>query len=145
MTITRYRKRPVEVDTIEWTGSNINELIDFTGGDFRLVNPDDGDFAPDVTAKVYDRLHDTWVGVKTGQHVIHGVKGEFYPIDPEVLATTYEPASEAPQSSAQETIARVTALHEQWVKAGTPPLGVPLSRWWDARLAEQHAAINGPA
>lgn len=45
--------------------------------------------------------------------------------------------------SAEDTVTRVIALHEQWVKAGPPPLGVPLARWWDARLAEQHAAIIG--
>jgi septal ring factor EnvC (AmiA/AmiB activator) len=42
-------------------------------------------------------------------------------------------------------LARVTALYEQWVKAGPPPLGVLLARWWDARLVELHAAIRPPA
>lgn len=87
--VVRYRKRPIEVDTIQWTGNNIDDLIDFTGGDFLLVAPGEG-YAPDITAKVYDKLHDTWVGVKTGQHVVHGVQGEFYPIDEAVLAETYE-------------------------------------------------------
>ncbi|WP_060888678.1 hypothetical protein [Streptomyces scabiei] len=36
------------------------------------------------------------------------------------------------------------ALYEQWVKAGPPPLGTPLSRWWDRRLAELHAALDKP-
>lgn len=88
--IVRRRKRPVEVDTIQWTGSNLDDLIDFTGGDFLLVDAIEGTFAPDITAKVYDNLHDTWVGVKTGQHVVRGVKGELYPIDEDVLADTYE-------------------------------------------------------
>lgn len=39
---------------------------------------------------------------------------------------------------------RVTALYEQWVKAGPPPLGVPLARWWDKRLAELHTALDQP-
>jgi hypothetical protein len=42
-------------------------------------------------------------------------------------------------------LARVTALCEQWVKAGPPPLGVSVARWWDARLVELHAAIRPPA
>lgn len=37
---------------------------------------------------------------------------------------------------------RVTALYEQWVKAGPPPLGVSLARWWDKRLVELRNAIN---
>lgn len=159
MTITRYRKRPVEVDTIRWTGDNVDALIDFTGGDFLLVKPDEGGFAPDVTAKVYDELHDTWVGVKTGQHIVRGVKGEHYPIAEDVLAETYELATPVPAAteatelettarvlaglhrSAEQDVTRVIALYEQWVKAGPPPLGVSLSRWWDARLVELHHAI----
>jgi hypothetical protein len=45
---------------------------------------------------------------------------------------------------AETRLGRVAALHEQWVKAGAPPLGVPLARWWDKRLAEQHKAIHAP-
>lgn len=44
--------------------------------------------------------------------------------------------------SAEDTVTRVITLHEQWVKAGPPPLGAPLARWWDARLAELHNAIQ---
>lgn len=42
-------------------------------------------------------------------------------------------------------LARVTGLYEQWVKAGPPPLGVPLARWWDARLVELHDVIRPAA
>lgn len=45
---------------------------------------------------------------------------------------------------ADGTVGRVTGLHEEWVKAGPPPLGVPLARWWDRRLAELHDAIVPP-
>ncbi|MGV9282148.1 hypothetical protein [Streptomyces sp. NPDC003730] len=44
--------------------------------------------------------------------------------------------------SAEDTVTRVITLHEQWVAAGPPPLGAPLARWWDARLAELHNAIQ---
>jgi hypothetical protein len=43
---------------------------------------------------VFDVLHESWVGVKTGQWVIRGVAGEFYPIDEAVLAETYEPVAD---------------------------------------------------
>ncbi|MFI1677023.1 hypothetical protein [Streptomyces sp. NPDC020607] len=41
-------------------------------------------------------------------------------------------------------VQRVTALYEQWVKAGPPPLGASMNRWWDARLVELHNAILPP-
>jgi hypothetical protein len=37
---------------------------------------------------------------------------------------------------------RVTALYEQWVHAGPPPLGASMARWWDKRLAELRAALQ---
>lgn len=47
--------------------------------------------------------------------------------------------------SAEETVTRVIDLYEQWVKAGAPPLGTPMSRWWDRRLVELRGAIHGGA
>ncbi|MFC7906437.1 hypothetical protein [Streptomyces nigra] len=46
--------------------------------------------------------------------------------------------------SAEQDVSRVIDLYEQWVKAGPPPLGTPVSRWWDARLVELHDAILPP-
>ncbi|AYD81660.1 hypothetical protein SEA_KROMP_59 [Streptomyces phage Kromp] len=100
MTITRYRKLPTEVDTIQWTGSNEAAVQAFTGGpgffhaldDTNRESSDD----PQATARVFDKLHSTWVLVYTGQHIVRGVKGEYYPIAEDVLAETYEPAPSAP-------------------------------------------------
>lgn len=47
--------------------------------------------------------------------------------------------------SAEQDVTRVIGLYEQWVKAGPPPLGVSLARWWDGRLVELHDAILPPA
>lgn len=44
----------------------------------------------------------------------------------------------------EAVIQRVSDLYEQWVKAGPPPLGEPLARWWDKRLVELHHAIVPP-
>jgi hypothetical protein len=44
--------------------------------------------------------------------------------------------------SAEQDVSRVTALYEQWVQAGPPPLGTSISRWRDARLAEMWAALS---
>ncbi|MDX3637844.1 hypothetical protein PV728_48270, partial [Streptomyces europaeiscabiei] len=35
-------------------------------------------------------------------------------------------------------------LRDRWVKAGPPPLGTSISRWWDRRLVELAAALNTP-
>ncbi|MCZ4611922.1 hypothetical protein O3S80_50885 [Streptomyces sp. Lzd4kr] len=46
--------------------------------------------------------------------------------------------------SAHEDVKRVTALYEQWVKAGPPPIGTSTARWWDARLVELRDAVLPP-
>lgn len=43
--------------------------------------------------------------------------------------------------NADADVQRVIALYEQWVKAGAPPLGTSISRWWDQRLAELRGAL----
>jgi hypothetical protein len=47
--------------------------------------------------------------------------------------------------SAEEDVTRVIGLYERWVKAGPPPLGTSLARWWDARLGELRTALNPDA
>lgn len=41
-------------------------------------------------------------------------------------------------------LSRVIDLYEQWCKAGPPPLGTSVSRWWDRRLVELRHAIVEP-
>jgi hypothetical protein len=53
-------------------------------------------------------------------------------------------ALDAQEASAEAATGRVRALLARWVKAGAPPLGVSLSRWWDKRLVELNTALDGP-
>lgn len=59
-----------------------------------------------------------------------------------ILPATRITATLARDSEAD--VSRVISLYERWVKAGPPPLGVSLSRWWDKRLVELHNAILPP-
>ena len=93
-----YRKKPVVIEAVRWTGGNVDEIHELTGrghfdvlGDQDRANCDD----PEATATVFDKLHSTWVLVMTGQWIIRGVKGEFYPCADEVFTETYEPADGA--------------------------------------------------
>jgi hypothetical protein len=90
--VQRFRKRPVEVEVLEWTGENLAELEDWTGGMFRQLAPGKmyRSVRGDATAEVFDRLHDRWIPVWRGDGIVRGVQGEHYPITPEVLAETYD-------------------------------------------------------
>jgi hypothetical protein len=62
------------------------------------------------------------------------------------LATAREAFASATTRAAraEAALARVQALADSWVKAGPPPLGTPLARWWDKRLVELNAALGEP-
>jgi hypothetical protein len=49
------------------------------------------------------------------------------------------------ESDAEQRVQRIAELRDRWLMAGPPPLGTPLARWWDKRLAELNAALDEPA
>lgn len=89
--MARYRTKPFEIEAIQYTGDNLDEIVLFTGPEnFYELNDDDKVDDPGMAAEVFNKLHSTWVGVYRGQWIIKGSKGEFYPIDNEVFRTMYE-------------------------------------------------------
>lgn len=88
----KYRKKPVVIEAMRFDGTNYRALRVFTDNDFCMVAPEDRTDDPECIAEVYDKLHSTWIGVKAGQWIIRGLKGEFYPCDPQVFENTYEVA-----------------------------------------------------
>lgn len=96
----KYRKKPVVIDAIQWTGANKREIFDFlTNGNC----PDEymtSDF-PIVSNNFYI---DKWkvpggLVIKTlegehlaniGDYIIRDVHGEFYPCKPDIFRETYE-------------------------------------------------------
>jgi len=79
--VSAYRKKPVVIDALLWTGENFDDVASFMG----------------VAAPYFDNgyvLIDTLEGTMKavpGDWIIKGVKGEFYPVAPDVFEQTYEP------------------------------------------------------
>lgn len=90
-----FRKRPVEIQAIQFDGTNHDDIQAFAAGCFETV--DTAIFGNDskVVAQVWDQLHHTWVGVKVGDWIVRGVSGEFYPVDKDVMEQTYEEVCDA--------------------------------------------------
>ena len=88
----RFRSKPTEIEAVQFTGANGMELVEFTENNFRVFNVEDRENCddPEATAAVFDVLHSTWVLVYTGNWIIKGTKGEFYPCNEEVFAEKYE-------------------------------------------------------
>lgn len=81
-----YRKKPVVIKAIQWTGNNFDDLAELVGDDpsLKKITCDESD----GTLKVHT-MEGTLIA-KPGDYIIRGVKGELYPCDPEVFALTYE-------------------------------------------------------
>ena len=85
-------------------GDNFAEVQSLTGAAlFVQVDPEDRLEDPEIVAQVFDRLHSTWVGVKSDQWIIRGVQGEFYPCAPDVFVATYDPELSEFQTSGMLT------------------------------------------
>ena len=94
----KYRKKPIVIEALCWTGTNLREVIDFTG-----LHPSANKWTWEeyeaVVAKDGFKIF-TLEGahlVSVGDYVIRGVKGEFYACKPDIFAMTYENALAAQQ------------------------------------------------
>lgn len=81
-----YRKLPVTIEAIQWTGFNHDEVVDF--GSYAYVSYD---YRDDKAIQLWNILENCWVRCPAGHWIIKGVKGEIYPCDQEVFEQTYEP------------------------------------------------------
>lgn len=87
-TAMKYRKLPVEIEAITWTGDNVDEAKTFLGHDFAGTKP--------VVDGVYLLIHtlenpENPFHAPPGWMVIEGVKGEHYACAPDIFDATYEP------------------------------------------------------
>jgi hypothetical protein len=86
----QYRKRPVVIEAVRWTGDNLAEIKQFTaqlnkagissdaGGSFIVIPTLEGNMSANV-----------------GDWIIKGVAGEFYPCKPYIFDRTYEKVTDA--------------------------------------------------
>ena len=95
----KYRKKPIVVEAIKWTGDNLREIIDLTG----LHKS-----AESWIWEEYERVV-SLEGLKiftlegplnapVGHWIIRGIAGESYPIEPGIFERTYEKVEKAPQN-----------------------------------------------
>ncbi|MFI2620388.1 hypothetical protein [Streptomyces sp. NPDC018584] len=89
MTVSRFRKKPVEIEAVQIVNGNTLEVVDFIrGGEgtYRIVtHPRDSrqDEVFVVTLEGEMRAVD-------GDWIIRGVAGEFYPCRDDIFRATYE-------------------------------------------------------
>ena len=79
----KYRKKPVVIEAVQYTGDNTDEIIKFANG--KIWKNTCYSY---LTVPTLEGLHRADVG----DWIVKGIKGEFYPCKPDIFDATYEPA-----------------------------------------------------
>ena len=87
----KYRKRPIVVEAIQFTGANRLDMKDFCPS---LVTRGIDDSGAEYTLR-FPRVQtpEGEMLLREGYWLIKGIQGEFYPCDPNVFAATYDPVT----------------------------------------------------
>jgi uncharacterized protein (DUF2147 family) len=78
-----YRKKPVEIEAIQFVSDNIEKVYEMLG-DTLIINTDEDEVKHFINT-LEGKMELSW-----GDYVIKGVKGEVYPCKPDIFELTYE-------------------------------------------------------
>lgn len=87
----KYRKKPVVIEAVQFTGRNDAEVAAFVG--------DNGYDPVDVRPTWMIQTLEGLMQASVGDFIIKGVKGEFYPCKPDIFEATYEEVGVKPSST----------------------------------------------
>lgn len=79
----RARKRPIEIEMIQWN-NNEAQIRDFIKDDALLR------FTHDNKLELWNQEEQSWINCPMFHFIARGIKGEIYPISPEVFERTYD-------------------------------------------------------
>lgn len=89
--MSKYRKKPVVIEAIQFKRDNFKEIVEFTNGQAHTLTierrPNGNCFCKIPT------LEGEHIATE-GDFIIRGVHGEFYPCKPDIFDATYEKVSE---------------------------------------------------
>lgn len=76
----KYRKKPVIIEAVQFTGNNVDEILEFAKNSFNN---------PSTNEMMIPTLEGNMIA-SIGDYIIKGVNGEFYPCKPDIFDKTYE-------------------------------------------------------
>lgn len=88
MAVKRYRKVPVEIEAVQWDGTNLEECKEFLGHSYGGVTTErHPNGKSEITIVTLEGQH----AASSGDYIVRGVQGEHYPVKPDIFEKTYEP------------------------------------------------------
>ena len=104
----RYRKKPVVIDAIQWTGDNFQAIVDFANNEPSIA------LARDTLT--IDALEGRMSAI-VGDWIIRGIAGEYYPCKNDIFEATYELVSETTVLCAP-TVSAIVMQNQEFIKLG---------------------------
>ena len=80
--INKYRKKPVIIEAVIWTGNNIDEVKELAKSAVENIIF--------VDNNLYIETLEGNMKVSIGDYIIKGIKEEFYPCKPDIFKETYD-------------------------------------------------------
>jgi hypothetical protein len=93
----KYRKKPVVIEAVQYTGINREEINAFVGLELKTELESETAYVAGQGAPIFSLTIPTLEGdhkAMPGDYIIKGVKGEFYPCKPDIFMATYDIADE---------------------------------------------------
>ncbi len=81
----KYRKKPVVIEAVKFTGNNVNEINEFTNNVSSIYGN-----RPNMGDELFIKTLEGEMAANVGDYIIRGVKGEYYPCKPDIFEQTYE-------------------------------------------------------
>ena len=94
----KYRKKPVIIEAIQWNGTNLKEVMEFIGSEFRY--DENSNYITNkflynkFTRELAINTLEGTMKVAKGDYIIKGIKGEFYPCKHDIFINTYDEVEE---------------------------------------------------
>ena len=92
MTIDRFRKKPIVVDTILWDGTldRLADIVNWVGHAPTPCGAPPVLYNEQAGLRIWNAEENQYIDVPQNHRVVKGARGEYYPISPEAVAETYE-------------------------------------------------------
>jgi len=91
----KFRKKPVEIEAVQFDGTNADAVLDWIN-----EHTEDGEGAYLIPGGEFAGKNALLIPTLEGDHransgdwIIQGVQGEFYPCKPDIFEATYEPVA----------------------------------------------------
>jgi hypothetical protein len=110
----QFRKKPVVIEAVQWTGDNIDAVMAFCAGDatYELMAKGSSEL---VIATLEDGAEfDARHVASRGDWIIKGVQGEFYPCKPDIFSATYDAAALPADDRVAKLVDAADAVVNRW-------------------------------